>query len=733
MPGLSNLSRLATTFRESILFRIRCILIVLVMVLSLSPAFSQRTKIDSLKNVLLLLRDTTRIDCLNLLSLAYTYLNADTATSYQQKAFTEAMKMNYQRGEVMAFNNMARIAGNQQRNFSRQKEISLMVSQDYAELNDKKILGETYMNLALAYFCQSQFDKSAKACSKVLEISEKVADRKGSGESISMMGSISFERGDYEKSFQYFNQGLKIFQGINDPYNTSIVLAKIGDLYRLAGDYNTALNFYYQSLEFKQGPTLEWHPLVDLGDAYYSLEPYDSLNDQNTYLQTIKSLTIHSEAGASFRIRKAEKSIAAKNYDQALTLLTKELHLSKQNNDTNYTMRLLLDIGRVYDARKDFRNTFCYASELLRIAKAHHAKQYMRDGYRLMYMLHDQLNHVDSAYSYYRKYTAMKDSVALDDFSRKLAIHAAMADREKTKVQLDLVSKENQISEQQLALREQQLQREYILKNILIGGILLLVIFGVIIFRNSRLKQKNEAHQRALIEKELSVQKLENEKTKGELQQRALELEMQALRAQMNPHFIFNSLNSINRFILQSNQEKASEYLTKFSRLVRLILQNSQLSLISLESELESLRLYLELEAVRFDHHFEYHVTVSDTIDISAARVPPLVIQPYAENAIWHGLMHKADKGHLQIDLFEEGNLLCFKITDDGIGRKKASELKSKSASAHKSMGMRITADRIAILHNKQDGNTTNVIIRDILLSDGTPGGTEVCLKIPLL
>ncbi|MBA2562446.1 MAG: histidine kinase, partial [Chitinophagaceae bacterium] len=218
----------------------------------------------------------------------------------------------------------------------------------------------------------------------------------------------------------------------------------------------------------------------------------------------------------------------------------------------------------------------------------------------------------------------------------------------------------------------------------------------------------------------------------AELQQQKTELEMQALRAQMNPHFIFNSLNSINGFILKKDTRQASDYLTKFSKLVRLILQNSQAALIPLESELESLQLYLELEAVRFDHHFEYKINVDEDIDDAILKIPPLIIQPYAENAIWHGLMHKEEKGYLEIEIYQQAdNVLCCKITDNGVGRKKASELKSKSASTHKSMGMRITADRIAILQQKKQLDTT-IKITDLVLPDGSAGGTEVLLKIPV-
>jgi len=230
----------------------------------------------------------------------------------------------------------------------------------------------------------------------------------------------------------------------------------------------------------------------------------------------------------------------------------------------------------------------------------------------------------------------------------------------------------------------------------------------------------------------LQIEKSEKEKEIAEIRQKATEMEMQALRAQMNPHFIFNSLNSINRFILQNNRVQASEYLTKFSKLVRMILQNSQASLISLESELESLNLYLDLESVRFDHKFEYKISYPKDLDIEVLKVPPLIIQPYTENAIWHGLMHKEDKGQLDIDVSEENDHLYIKITDNGIGRKKAGEIASKSVTKHKSMGLRITKDRIAMLQ-RTNGAESPVKIIDLENEDGSSAGTEVIINMPAI
>ena len=292
-----------------------------------------------------------------------------------------------------------------------------------------------------------------------------------------------------------------------------------------------------------------------------------------------------------------------------------------------------------------------------------------------------------------------------------------------------MLLKENLIKEQEVKIKQKQIEKVSILKNILIASLGVFLIFGIIVFRNITLKRRNEKQR---LEYTLELQKIESEKTKAELEQQTTELEMQALRAQMNPHFIFNSLNSINRFILQNNRAQASEFLTKFSKLVRMILQNSQSSLITLESELEALKLYLEMESLRFNYHFSYKISIPDDLDISVLKVPPLIIQPYVENAIWHGLMPKEEKGQLGIDVSQENNFLFLKITDDGIGRKRAATQADKSVTKHKSMGLRITADRIAIIQNSK-GNESPIMINDLVDTDGNATGTEVIIKMPAI
>jgi len=222
----------------------------------------------------------------------------------------------------------------------------------------------------------------------------------------------------------------------------------------------------------------------------------------------------------------------------------------------------------------------------------------------------------------------------------------------------------------------------------------------------------------------------QKEKVKRDYEKRIAEVEMHALRAQMNPHFMFNSLNSINNFILKNDPDNASGYLTKFSRLMRLILDNSRSEWVKLENELKALELYIELEVVRFDNVFDFEINVAPDIDLTTTSIPPMIIQPYVENAIWHGLLHRDQPGgKLCVKLWREDDQLNITIEDNGVGREEAKRLKSKSATKHKSHGMKITAERIDIVNRIYNVNAT-VHIDDLTGLHGEVVGTKVTLTL---
>ena len=204
-------------------------------------------------------------------------------------------------------------------------------------------------------------------------------------------------------------------------------------------------------------------------------------------------------------------------------------------------------------------------------------------------------------------------------------------------------------------------------------------------------------------------------------------LALRSLRSQMNPHFIFNALNSVNSYIAMNDERSANKYLSDFSTLMRAVLENSEEDFIPLEKEMGFIRLYLKLEHSRFPDKFDYEIEVDPQTDLKAFRIPPMLLQPYVENAVWHGLRYKEDKGKLLIRVRQMADsTLQLIVEDDGIGRKASEKLKTKYQREQKSTGMRNIARRIEIL-NSMGKDKIGVEISD-LHPDGS--GTRVCVNI---
>tara|TARA_R110002126_G_scaffold72364_1_gene180875 strand:+ start:29698 stop:32619 length:2922 start_codon:yes stop_codon:yes gene_type:complete len=249
-----------------------------------------------------------------------------------------------------------------------------------------------------------------------------------------------------------------------------------------------------------------------------------------------------------------------------------------------------------------------------------------------------------------------------------------------------------------------------------------LITFGVISFfivysfnENKRLKEK---------------QRLELEKQNKELENVFLKLE--SLRSQMNPHFVFNALNSIQDYIINNQKNLAADYLGKFADLIRMYLDQSKKKEISLEEEIETITNYLDLEKLRFEEKLNYKINIQEDVYVDDIYIPTVLIQPYVENALKHGLLHKKENGNLAIDISKnkKQNLLIVMITDDGVGRKKAAAIKAKQLKNHKSFATEATAKRLELLNfNKQ--NKIELSVED-LNTNAVYVGTKVIIKIPI-
>lgn len=228
----------------------------------------------------------------------------------------------------------------------------------------------------------------------------------------------------------------------------------------------------------------------------------------------------------------------------------------------------------------------------------------------------------------------------------------------------------------------------------------------------------------------LAYSRIRSARRRNLMELRMLESEQKALRSQMNPHFIFNSLNSIQRFLANNNPNESIRYLTKFGRLIRSILDHSRESSIPIGDELTALQLYLELESLRTGNKFEYEFIIDEKLDRLSDKIPPLLMQPYIENAIWHGIMAKPGQGKITISMIDNGEWIRCRIEDDGIGRARALEIKGNNPTGRKSHGMNITAERLSLL-NRDKPRAITVQITDILQEDGSSGGTRVDMDIP--
>jgi tetratricopeptide (TPR) repeat protein len=301
------------------------------------------------------------------------------------------------------------------------------------------------------------------------------------------------------------------------------------------------------------------------------------------------------------------------------------------------------------------------------------------------------------ALRYLEQYHAIQDSLNAMNTKARIASF---------EIEQNQQEKENEIA--QLQTQKTTLRNYYLFASFL----LLMIVLGVF----SRLRYKR---------------KRDKEQLTTDFKNQLAQAETKALRSQMNPHFIFNSLNSINNFVTDQKHEIASDYLLKFSKLIRLILDNSRSETIPLDKELETLQLYVQLESIRFENHFKYVVNIAENTSAGSIMIPPMLLQPFIENAIWHGLMQKRTKGTITVDIRKENEkFLNISITDDGIGREKAAEMKSKSAT-HRSHGMKVTSERIEMM-NKLNSTGAKVHIIDLKDEQSNALGTRVELTLPI-
>lgn len=637
------------------------------------------------------------------------------AESYAEEALERSRRIGYAHGIAIALGCQAAIAGHGNDEFLRSEKLARESLEWFARTDNKYGITLAYYTLGFSLFAQSHFDEAVGYFTKAREVARATGNRSEEVYMLSVTAEAYRERGDYGRAFDTLRECISLAEAIHDTNMVKVQYTLLAGMFVQIEDYDAAEKYFRLAVGNGKPENMDpWDVTV-----YAELKTHQHKYDSALYYYSkFDSARLPPALLRTYLVSKGEYYLFRTDYATALPYLLKSIVYQQKMNDGNQLMRCEVDLARTYCGLHQYAEAFKYARADLALAEHSDARQNIRDGCQLLYTLYDRENRVDSAYFFYRRYIVTKDSVLNDQLKGRFASFGF-------EQQIRLLNEGKQLED--VCLRE-----EMMAKNLLILGISVLLLLTGIYVWIVRLKRRNAEHRRKTAEDELEIQRLEGERARAALQQRARELEIQALRSQMNPHFIFNCLNAINRFILGHETEAASDYLTKFSRLMRMIMNHSRHSYISLAEETEILRLYLDMERLRFKDAFDYRIIISGEIDVDDITIPPLLIQPFVENAVWHGLMHKEDRGTLTIAMTATEDLLTCVVRDDGIGRRGAAVLKSKSVEKHKSMGMQITAERMA-LYTGADASKPFFEIEDLYDQYGEPAGTQVTLTVKIV
>ncbi len=590
----------------------------------------------------------------------------------------------------------------------------LLRSSDYSkrsyklagELNFIKGKASAAVLRGVAFLEQGNTDSAEYLYGISESLFEKINHLSGKAAIMSQRSGIYVTKGVYDKALDLHQKSLNIYIKLNDKENQAIALSGIGMVYGLLGQYKLSEEYYLKALKIKK----------DFGDERGMSIVYTNLGsdnyNNNAYEKALyyinKALNIQEKHGDKRLIivnktNRGNVFVKQAKYGQATTDHLFSLEENIKMRDTLAMINSLTSIGDIYN----FTSRFKQASHKFREAEALLKDTTNLITLRTIYLglgtAYNGSGELKNAADFYKKAYLLENRIFNGTLSEKIANLKETFEAEKREKEIDILKeKENNLQ----LLAEKRKLNVYIS----ISGILLVlsILFIVIIAsKNKRDKLK-----------------LETAKNKAMFEQKAL-------RAQMNPHFIFNSLNSIQKYILQNQSQEAYDYLAKFSKLIRQVLMNSERSDITIKDEKVLLELYVELEQRRFKNRFDYSIICSAIVPLNF-KIPIMLVQPFVENAIWHGLMNlnRTKHGLLTIDFELEQDNLKIQIKDNGIGRE-AAALKRKD-SEYRSVGMMFTQKRLELL--KESGNiNAKIEIIDLKDENGNANGTSVEIKFPLI
>ncbi|MCB0806498.1 MAG: tetratricopeptide repeat protein [Bacteroidales bacterium] len=552
-------------------------------------------------------------------------------------------------------------------------------------------------------------------------------------------GEMAADETDYENAIRYFQEAILHFDSQKDSTGLGDCFLNLGRIYGILGEYPKSAKYAGKASDIfmKTGNDRK------LIDAY--LIQGNLANLENDYREALRIYNTCLAIADSLQMNDTRISLHNNigvlnynlgNYPAAISSYTIALEIARKNNSLYGTSLSLVNTGISLRELNDHQRAIENIKEGIEIAHQINDLYILSIGYEQLALVYTDINDYANAYKALNQYLDFNDSLNSLEINKKIQEQEVKYQTQSKELEILRLKAEKQQNE--IANLEQDKKIESLSYLLGVAGfvLVLILITSILFFRQYKNKLAlSEKLKQSKSELEKKNQDLENSLETNKELQSALRQDLDtykqlAYRKQINPHFIFNSLNTVQNYILSNNKIDSNYFLGELSTLIRRVLENSEKDLITLDEELFVCNTYIKLEQKRFQYKFNYSFEKSDHIDGSTLMIPPMLLQPFIENAIWHGLLHKENDAKLIVDLNRsEGTDVVISIIDNGIGRSQSLKNQNHVNGKSESMGIQLTEKRIKV-NNFLQKNQISMHINDLVDNAGDPCGTEVVIVI---
>ncbi|MBN2612364.1 MAG: tetratricopeptide repeat protein [Bacteroidales bacterium] len=635
------------------------------------------------------------------IALGYTHLinysRNDSATWYLLRAFDLLNQEKDDFGMGMACFGMGYVFSFKG-NLKKSAEYFTNSLRHFMEIEHYRGIYNACNSLAYIYQQTKDFNTSFDYIQDAIRVAGKTGDTSLMAEAYNNLGNIYKDQFLIQQAIDVYFKALALWEQKRDSVGMSIAYGNIGLMYYFQDDFDKALEYYKMKLPVVVKAKNMWEEsrtYNDIGYVYLSLDRNDTAL---VYFQKGLKMNIAMNyppgtAGSYFNIAKTFHNM--QDFDSALAYVGKSIQTAENINDRAKLAGSYILLGKISMDRGNFKDALKYAQTGYRIARELNIPDAISEGAELLSALYAKTGRYELAYNYFNEFKKMQDSLSKDEHVKKIT---------RLELQYEFDKKERIIAydqEQERAAHKVAMKQQKIFFIAALLFIVFIVLFGILLFRQRVLRVK-----------------LKN-----------IDLEQKLLRVQMNPHFIFNSLCAVQEYILSNKPKEANYFLSRFAAMIRSILESSRQDFIPLEEEIEILKNYVEIQRMRFDSDFDFRFSTDEKLDIASIMIPPMMAQPFVENAIEHGLLPAGQKGFLEISYKQSDGLIQIMIEDNGIGRKKSEELKKGNDIKKKSLATILAVERIDYF--KQTLNNKSCIQIEDIIEATKCKGTRVTIWLP--